>query len=236
MSDQQQIRRASVHGVANHFRNDCRDLRDSLQLEMVVAQYLLRMRDVVTPEGVPVGDAITGGVIAELERHGDPLSHAILRGLAHLGTGAGAQRSAEAVARLAERGVGLTAKFADVATARAVGAWRETGSESSGEYVLFVEFEHPIGPRHSLALFVEPRHGGVAKHIALMHSMEEFDPDEPFHPSTMESLEIAAAGDLLREVLERSFGRSLDDIDDYRVVIASARAGAMDQEGAAARP
>src|SRR4051794_25145335 len=78
---------ASTRDVAIYFREDCRTLRDSLQLEMVAAQYLIRMRDVQTSQGVPVGDAATAGVLAELEGHGDPLSHAILRGLAYLGAG-----------------------------------------------------------------------------------------------------------------------------------------------------
>ena len=62
--------------MAIYFREDCRTLRDSLQLEMVVAQYCLQIRDVRTTAGVPVGDAVGVGVVAELEGHGDPLSHA----------------------------------------------------------------------------------------------------------------------------------------------------------------
>src|SRR4051794_35982424 len=86
----------SAHDIAIFFREDSRTLRDSLQLEMVVAQYDLRMRGVLTPEGVPVGDATGAAVIAHLEEHADPLSHAILRGLAHVGTGEVAKRSAHA--------------------------------------------------------------------------------------------------------------------------------------------
>src|SRR5204863_1848057 len=71
---------ASSRDVAIYFREDCRTLQDSLQLEMVVAQYLLRIRDVRSSAGVPVGDAVGAGIVAELEGHGDPLSHAILRG------------------------------------------------------------------------------------------------------------------------------------------------------------
>jgi hypothetical protein len=233
MSQQQQVLDqgghsvASARDVADYFREDCRALRDSLQLEMVVAQYHLRMRGVVSREGVPVGDAASAGVVAELERHGDPLSHVILRGLADLGTGATATRSAEAVARFAGRGVGVTAKFADVAGARAVGAWRASEGGHAGEFALFVDFEHPLGARHSLALFVEPRRGGVVKHIALMNPMSDVDPDDPFHPSALETLDLAVAGTLLREVLERSYGTSLADVDDFRVLIAAARASAM---------
>src|SRR4051794_28028318 len=161
---QGQERIASASEVAGFFREDCRTLRDSLQLEMVVAQYLLRMRDVLTPQGMPVGDAVSAGVTAELEGHGDPLSHAILRGLAYLGTGETAKRSGEAVARLSERGVGLLHKFADVGQARPLGGWRATEGGRAGEYALFVDFEHPLGPGHALALFVEPRRGGVMKH------------------------------------------------------------------------
>src|SRR4051794_39964986 len=178
---------ASARDVARYFREDCRTLRDSLQLEMVVAQYCLRLSSVLTPEGVPAGDALSAGVIAELERAGDPLSHVILRTLAHLGDGEVKRRSADAVARLGERGVGVAAKFADATHARAIGAWRERGE--GGEYAFFIEFEHSPGRRHALALFVEPRHGGVIKHLFLMHSMGELDPDDPFHPSTMETVE-----------------------------------------------
>jgi hypothetical protein len=225
---QQQI--ASARQIAAYIRDDCRALRDSLQLEMVVAQYLLQMRDVRSREGVPVGDAASAGVVAELERRGDPLSHAILRGLAHLSTGETARRSAEAVTRVAERGIGLTAKFADVAGARAVGAWRASEGGHVGEYALFLDFEHPLGARHSLAIFLEPRRGGVVKHLALMKPMSDVDPDGPFDPRVLETVDIAPAGALLREVLDRSFGSSLADVDDYRVVIAAARARTMHEE------
>lgn len=226
-------RTASVHEVATYFREDCRALRDSLQLEMVVAQYELRIRSVVSPDGVPVGDALSAGVIAELERHDDPLSHAILRGLEYLATGTTAQRSAEAAARIAARGVALPAQFADVAEARPVGAWRETGGAGDGEYALFVDFAYRLGTRHALALFVEPRRGGVVKHLGLLSAMTELDSDDPFHPSALEPLEVATAGALMRKVLDRSFRRPGPDVDDYRVVIALARAHSMEQRGAA---
>jgi hypothetical protein len=219
--------------VANFFREDCRGLRDSLQLEMVVAQYLLRMRDVLSPDGVPVGDAVSAGVIAELERNRDPLSHSILRGLAYVGTGDTAKRSADAAARLAESGIGLHAAFADVAEARPLGAWRESAGGFDGEYVLFVEFEHPLGARHSLALFVELRGGGTVKHLGLLGPMADLDPGDPFHPSAMETVETAAAGALLQDVLDRSFGSSLARSDDYRVLIAAARARSMERGGVA---
>src|SRR4051794_1813225 len=129
----QQDRIASAREVAGYFREDCRTLRDSLQLEMVVAQYHLRMRDALTSQRIPVGDAVSAGVVAELERHGDPLSHAILRGLGYIATGPTAQRSSEAVARLAERGVGLPRDFADVTEARPVAAWRAIDGGHTGE-------------------------------------------------------------------------------------------------------
>jgi hypothetical protein len=201
---------------------------------MVVAQYHLRMRDVLSPDGVPVGDAVCAGVIAELERRGDPLSHSILRGLEYVGVGETAQRSRHAVARLTGEGLELPAEFADVATSHAVGAWRATVGGRRDEYALFVEFEHPLGARHSIALFVEPRRGGTVKHIGLMGSMEELDADDPFHPSGMETVEIDAAGALMRELLERSFGSSLADTDDFRVLIGAARARAMEREGVTA--
>jgi hypothetical protein len=236
MSEQQQAqeRIASAGEVANYFRRDCRSLRDSLQLEMVVAQYGIQMRHVLSPEGVAVGDAVSAGVIAELERHGDPLSHAILRGFDYLGAGETATRSAEAAARLAERGIGLPPKLADVAQARAVGAWRETAGGFDGEYVFFVDFEYPLGARHALALFVEPRHGGVIKHIGLMQPMTDLEPGDPFHPGALEALEIPAAGELLRRLLDRSYGSLLGDTDDYRVMIAAARARSMERERVAA--
>jgi hypothetical protein len=224
---------ANARDVAIYFREDCRPLRDSLQLEMVVAQYVLRMRDVRTPEGVPIGDATSAGVVAELERHGDELSHAILRGLAHLGSGHTASRSADAAARLAERGTGMPANFGDVGAVRTLGAWRQSEGGHAGEYVFFAEFEHPLhGRRHSLALFVEPRRGGVVKHIGLLGPMDELAADEPFHLDAMEALEIEAAGELLAELLERSHGQALDGSDDYRVVIAAARARSMKEQGA----
>jgi hypothetical protein len=215
---------ASTREVAAFFRDDCRTLRDSLQLEMVVAQYLLQMRDSLTPEGVAVGAAISAGVVAELERHGDPLSHAILRGVAHLGTGETATRGAEAAALVGERGVGLPPSFADVGTARPLGAWRDTRGANPGEFALFAEFEYPSGAAHSIALFVEALGGGTVKHIGLLGPMAGVERGEPFHPDDLETLEVAAAAAVLREVLDRSFGRLLAGTDDYRVLIAAARA------------
>jgi hypothetical protein len=216
--------------VAIYFREDCRTLRDSLQLEMVVAQYCLQIRDVLTTAGVRVGDAVGAGVVAELEGHGDPLSHAILRGVAHLGHGETAARSAEAVARLTERGIGLPQPFAEVGKSRAVGAWR-TRVGLDGEYALFAEFAHPPGARHAIALYVESRAGGIVKHIGLLGAISELEPDEPFHPNALETLEISAAGALMRELLERSYGPRGAASDDYRVLVAVARAGSMMLDG-----
>jgi hypothetical protein len=233
MIEQQQVpdgdRIASASEVANFFRDDCRTLRDSLQLEMVAAQYDVRMRDVFSPEGVPVGDAASAGAIAKLERHGDPLSHAILRALAYLGTGERARRAADAAARLHAQRVGLPPKFADVGAARAVGAWRDTEGAFEGEYSLFVDYEYPQGTRHALLLFVEPRHGGVIKHIGLTQPMSELS-----YPNELEELEIAEAADLLGKVLERTYPRGLDFTDDYRVLMAVARARAMTGSGGGA--
>src|SRR5689334_11177539 len=125
--------------VATCFREDCRTLRDSLQLEMVAAQYCLRMRDAVSQEDVPVGDAVSAGVVSALEHDGDPLAHAVLRALAHVGTGEAARRSAHAVARLAASGIGLPDPFGDVGEARAAGAWRATEGGLRGEYALFAD-------------------------------------------------------------------------------------------------
>lgn len=214
---------ASARDVAIYIREDCRTLRDSLQLEMVVAQYCLRIRDLRTTAGVPVGNPVGANLVAELEREGDPLSHAILRGVARVGLGETAKRSAEAVARLSERAIGLPPAFADVGQARALGAWRVRG-DVDGEYALFAEFEHAHGARHTLALYVDPRRGGVVKHLGLLGSMSQIDAAEPFHPEAMESVELPVAGALTREVLGRSYGPSMAGSDDYRVLIAAARA------------
>jgi hypothetical protein len=223
---------ASARDVAIYFREDCRTLRDSLQLEMVVAQYDIRMAEVETPQGIPVGDAVSAGVVAELERHRDPLSHVILRGLEYLGRGATAERSAEAAARLSEAGVELPGKFSDVGCARPVAAWRE-GEED--EYALFVDFEFPLGARHSLGMFVEPRHGGVVKHVGLMHPMSDLGPDDRFHPTAMDALELTDAAAILHKVLDRTYARTIDLEGDYRVLIAIARARLMQQAPAVLR-
>src|SRR4051794_25588771 len=80
MSEQQQVQErdpiVKPCDIARYLRRDCRGLRDSLQLEMAAAQYYLQLRGVMSPHGVPVGDAATAGVIADLEAHGDDLSHA----------------------------------------------------------------------------------------------------------------------------------------------------------------
>lgn len=195
---------------------------------MVVAQYVLQVRDVRSPEGVPVGDAVAAGVVAKLEHQGDPLSHAILRGLAHLAAGDMARRSAEAVTRLESTDIALPPRFADVGEARAVGAWRATDGASHGEYCLFAEFEHPTGRGHSIALFVEPRRiGGVVKHLGLLGPLSELDGHPSFHPDAMVPLAPAEAGTLLIELLERTYGTDGADTDDYRVPILAARARSM---------
>jgi hypothetical protein len=222
---------ASTRDVAIYFREDCRTLDDALQLEMVVAQYCLQIRDVVTRAGMPVGDAVGVGVVAELEGHGDSLSHAILRGLGHLGVGEIADRAGEAAARLGDRVTGLPQQFADVGKATALGAWRTSAGAFEGEYALLAQFEHPRGRGHALALYVEPRHGGVVKHIGLLGAMPDVDPGDLFHPSAMESLSASQAGELIRDVLERSYGPLAAETDDFRVLVAGARARSMMLDG-----
>src|SRR4051794_26358260 len=116
---------ASSGDIAIYFREDCRPLADSLQLEMVVAQYDLRLRDTATAQGIAVGDAVSAGVIVELEGHGDELSHAIPRGLAPRGPGERSARSAAAAERLTDRGVGPRETFADVGEAEPTAGWRD---------------------------------------------------------------------------------------------------------------
>jgi hypothetical protein len=213
--------------IATCFREDCRTLRDSLQLEMVVAQYCLRLRDAVTDEGVPVADALSAGLISNLEHDGDPLAHALLKALAHVGTGDVRERSRHAAARLAGSGIHQPPQFFDVGDSRAAGAWRSTEGGFAGEYVLFVDFEYPLGAAHALALFVEPAAGGSVKHIGLMHPVRDLPADAPFHPGAMEALDLPEAGELLAEVVERTFGPDLAGTDDFRVLIAAARANSM---------
>jgi hypothetical protein len=57
-----------------------------------------------------------------------------------------------------------------------------------------------------------------------MPPASDLDPDDPFHPSALEPLRIDKAGGILGDAIERTFGESLDLTDDYRVVIAAARA------------
>jgi hypothetical protein len=207
--------------VATCFREDCRTLRDSLQLEMVAAQYCLQMRDAMSHEGIPVGEAVTAGVVAELEHDGDPLAHSILRALLHVGA---ARRSGHAAARLDANGIWLPSQFADVGEARCAGAWRATEGGRRGEYALFVDFEHPLGTRHALALFVEPRRGGRLRHIGLMPPVRELPPDAPFHADAMEALDLDAAADLLTDVMARE---DLAEANDFRLLVAAARARSM---------
>jgi GNAT superfamily N-acetyltransferase len=169
---------------------------------------------------VPVGDAATAGIIADLEAHGDALSHAILRALAHLATGDPATRSADAVARLAENGVGLPRQFRDVGEARAVAAWRDTAGAYAGECALFVEFEHPNGPGHTLALFVDR---DFVKHVGLLPPMEGLG----YPHDDLEELDLTEAGSLLRKVLDRTYPHELTDPDDFRILIGMARARSM---------
>jgi hypothetical protein len=57
--------------------------------------------------------------------------------------------------------------------------------------------------------------------------MSDVDPGGTFDPAAMEALEISAAGALLRDLLDRSFGPGLDRTDDFQVLIAAARARSM---------
>ena len=218
---------ASTRDVAIYFREDCRTLRDSLQLEMVVAQYWPRIRDVVSTAGLPVGESVGTGVVAELEGMGDELSHAILLVLAKLSGGVTATRAAEAAARLGERETGLPPQFEDAGKASPRGAWRTQGGDDD-EYAFFAEFEFPRGGRHTVMLFVvETFAGPFIKHIGLLGGMNEVDAAGPFDPEVMEVLEIAAAGELLRDLLEATYGPPEHESDDHRVIIAAARARSM---------
>ncbi len=194
-----------------------------MQLEMVVAQYCLRIRDVRNSAGISVGDSVGIGVVAELEGFGDPLSAAILRGLAHLASDDIARRSSEAAGRLAERETGMLRQFADVGKAKAIGAWRMLG-DVDGEQVLYAEFEHPRGRRHTIALFVHALGGGTVKHIGLLGPTSELAPDQPLHPDNMEELEIPDGLTLIGDVLERTYGPGGAESDDFRVLIAFVRA------------
>jgi hypothetical protein len=215
---------ANARDIAIYFREDCRGLRDSLQLEMVVAQYVLRIRAVLTTEGVGVGQAVGLAVIAQLEHERDPLSLAILLGLAQLANGATAERAHAAAERLAEEGVELPRQFAGVGRAEPVGAWRASGAE--GEFVLFVEFEHPCGRRHTFAMFAEPRGAGTVKHLALLGPSSDLAGAGRFDPDVMEALDLPEAGALMRDLLGRTYGPPAADVEDFRVLIAEARAQA----------
>ena len=52
----------------------------------------------------------------------------------------------------------------------------------------------------------------------------------------METVGISAAGAQIGELLERSYGESAVHSDDFRVLIATARARSMVPEGVAAGP
>lgn len=214
---------ASTRDVAIYFREDCRTLRDSLQLEMVVAQYCLRMRDVESTSGTRVGDVVAQGVIAELTGFGDPLSHAILRGLADIGPGEIEALSADAVDRLEERGVALPQSFTGVGRASATGAWR-TPAGPGEEFALFTEFAHPRGRRHTIALFVDPHHGSTPKHVGLLGPMSDLDGDEHFGRDAMEALDLQRAADLVDDALDASYVAATTD---FRVLIAAARARSL---------
>ena len=217
---------ASAGDIAIYFREDCRPLRDSLQLEMVVAQYWLRIRDVVTTAGMPVGHIVAAGVVAELEREGDPLSCAILRGLARLAPGPTGRRAAESAACLSASAVEPPEQFADVGDARPVGAWRARDA-TEDDYALFAEFEHARGGRHVLALFVIPEGGGTVKHIGLLGPMSTIDLNTSFRPGAVECLALPTAAELMRTTLTRTYGPLLERTDDYRVLVAAARAAGV---------
>ena len=225
----------SARDVAIFFREDCRTLDDSLQLEMVVAQYCIQIRDVRSTNGVPVGDAVAADVVAHLEREGDALSHAVLRGMAHIGVGLAAERSAAAAARLSEADAGLPPQFVDVAKASPVGAVRVRDVRIRECSALFAEFEHPLGRRHTIALFLDERRAKWVKHIALLGPLEEVRPEEEFAPATPEAVPTAPTGALMRDALERSYGRGAARSGDYRALIALARAESMESGVGAAR-
>ena len=211
---------AATRELAHCFIDDCRGAADALELELIVAQYLPRFNGGLELHGTGALEALLG----ELERRGDHVSHAALRALWYLGTGELQRLSADAAARLGERGVGLPLRLADVGLVRPTGAWRAPRGGNRGEYALFVEFEHPRAPTHSLAVLVDPRRGGLVKHLALLRPMDDLGDDGPFRPEALEKLDLGVARELMRDLLVRTFGRGTAGTDDYSVLIAAARA------------
>jgi hypothetical protein len=218
---------ANASEIAEFLREDTRLLQRTMQLDLVVAQYLIRVRDAVTAEAVPVGPAPLLGLIEGLERAGDGLSRAILATIAELAVGEPAAKSREAAERLAARGLQPPGRFRAVGSAQALDAWV---LRDAGESCLAIEFEHAGGARHAvLAFVVDQSRGGYAKHVAITGSMWDLDDEAPFHPGRIESspvesiaLEMSAALD----AVDPATGRPASQGGDFRALIAAARARA----------
>jgi hypothetical protein len=224
---------ANAAEIAEFLRDDTRPLGRTIQLELVVAQYLIRLRDAVTPDAVPIGPAPLLGLIEELDRAGDGLSRAILETVAELTDGEPASKSREAAGRLAARGLQYPARFRAVGSARALEAW---AIREAGEACLAIEFEHADGARHAVMAFVvDPSRGGYAKHVAITASMWDLDDDAPFHPSRLEAAPVDLVARELRAALDAAdpaSGRPASQGDDFRALIAAGRVRAATERGA----
>jgi hypothetical protein len=65
---------ANATEVAGFLREDTHLLHRTMQLDLVVAQYLVRLRDAVTAKGVPLGGVPLLELIVDLEEYADGLS------------------------------------------------------------------------------------------------------------------------------------------------------------------
>jgi hypothetical protein len=207
--------------IAAFLRDDTRQLGRTMQLELVVAQYLVRLRDAVTPAGEPLGPRPVLPLVEDIEAYGDGLSRAILATIADLADGDVAVAAADGAARLAERGLQYPARFRAVGSARALEAWT---LRDGGESCLTIEFEHADRARHSVMAFVAPE--GHAKHVAFAGSAWDIDPEAPFHPDRLTPTPTRLAARAMATALsgaDPATGRPASESLGFWALIAQAR-------------
>ena len=137
-------------------------------------------------------DHLATGLVEELEGMDDTPAWIVLRGLASVADAWLADPARAAADRIEPR---LVPGWAgEIGKARAIGALELTGGEP-GESGLLIESAYPSGDRHAIATYIDPRLGGIAKHIFLLQPIDAA-PDGP-----LDAIDLDDARTRMRDAL-----------------------------------
>jgi hypothetical protein len=146
-------------------------------------------------EGV---EALSRGLVGELEDRCDIPALITLRGLAAVADPWLAQPSHAAAERVARTCRFLPSWADQIGCAEATRALALDDHDDSGEIGLLIEFEYPNGDRHAIATYIDPRLGGVAKHVFLLQAIDAI----PDPGKLLESMDLDDAKARMRAALE----------------------------------